>query len=58
VVLGPGGMEELSFNKRADRVVSLSGGEVVAERETGAKATDDKVIVGAVVGLNFVSKIN
>jgi hypothetical protein len=51
-------MEELSFNKRADRVVSLSSGQVVAERETGVKAADDKVIVGTVVGLNFISKIN
>jgi hypothetical protein len=57
VVLGPGGME-YPLNERTDHVVSLSGSEVVAKRETGAKAADDKVVVGAVVGLNFISKID
>jgi hypothetical protein len=58
VVLGPGGMEEYPLNERTDHVVPLSGSEVVAKRETRAKAADNKVVVGAVVSLNFVSKIN
>jgi hypothetical protein len=58
VVLGSGCMDELSFNKRANRVVPLLGSEVVAKREAGAKARDDKVIVGTVVGWKFVSKID
>jgi hypothetical protein len=49
---------EYPLNERTDHVVSLSGSEVVAKRETGAKAADDKVVVGAVVGLNFISKID
>jgi hypothetical protein len=51
-------MEEYLLNGRADHVVSLNGSEVVAEREARAKAADNKVVVGAVVGLNFVSKID
>jgi hypothetical protein len=58
VVLGSGCMDELSFNKWANCIVPLLGSEVVAKRETGAKAADDKVIVGTVVGREFVSKID
>jgi hypothetical protein len=58
VVLGPGGMEEYPLNEGTDHVVPLSGSEVVAKREARAKAADNEVIVGTVVGLNFVSKID
>jgi hypothetical protein len=58
VVLGSGCMDELSFNKWANRIVSLLSSEVVAKQETGGKAVDDKVIVGTVVGREFVSKID
>jgi hypothetical protein len=57
-VLSPGGMEEYLFYRGADRVVPLNGSEVVAEREARAKAADNKVVVGTVVGLDFVSKID
>jgi hypothetical protein len=51
-------MEEYLLDGRTDCVVSLDGSEVVAEQKARAKAADNKVVVGAVVGLNFVSKID
>jgi len=51
-------MEEYLFYRSADRIVPLNGSEVVAEREARVKAADNTVVVGAVVGLDFVSKID
>jgi hypothetical protein len=51
-------MEEYLFYESTDCVVPLNGSEVVAEREARTKAADNKVVVGAVVGLDFVSKID
>jgi len=57
-MLSLGGMEEYLFYRSTDRVVPLNGSEVVAKREARAKAADNKVVVRAVVGLDFVSKID
>jgi hypothetical protein len=51
-------MEEYLLNGRTDHEISLNGSEVVAERKARAKAADNEVVVGAVVGLDFVSKID
>jgi hypothetical protein len=51
-------MKEYQFSRSTDHVVPLNGSEVVAEREARAKAADNTVVVGAIVGLDFVSKIN
>jgi hypothetical protein len=58
VVLNLGGVEELLFDKGTNTKVSLFSNQVVTKGEAGAKVVNDKVVVGAVVSVEFVSKVD